>query len=205
MPPRPGAVDAPCDIANCGGRPAPMPAPQCWPIRPSGSSPSPAFSCCWTCVRRCMSASMCCSFATSRCMTLSTCMSCACTCSSSGFGAQSDIRLWTWSIASLWCFRRSALWLCAWIVCQSSCFKVPTSPSQASSSFAMLFWRSAFRSPWLPGSRRAVRSVTILIFSLICSILALTLWISWPTLASLACLASRIMISTCWPISLAMS
>mmetsp|Transcript_5527 Transcript_5527/g.12545 ORF Transcript_5527/g.12545 Transcript_5527/m.12545 type:complete len:208 (-) Transcript_5527:177-800(-) len=187
----PGAVetevgDAVCAMGNGG---AAMP--------PLAQCPMPALSCCCTTVRRDISWSICCSLASSRCMTLSTCMSCACTCSSSGLGVTSVIRPWTWSIASLWCFRRSALWLWAWIVCQSSCFSVPTSPSHTSSSFAILLWRSDFRSPLVPGSIRATRSEMCLIFSPMASILALTFWISLPTLDSDWCLASRIMISTC--------
>mmetsp|Transcript_56851 Transcript_56851/g.137385 ORF Transcript_56851/g.137385 Transcript_56851/m.137385 type:complete len:200 (-) Transcript_56851:2-601(-) len=154
-----------------------------------------------------MSWSICCSLPISLCIILSTCKSCACTCSSSGFGVTSAILACTWSMASLWCFKRSALWLCAWMVCHSSCFSVPTSPSHTSSSLAMLIWRSAFRSPPPPllGSMRLTRSETILIFSFICSILTLIFWTSFPTFDSDWRFASRIMTSTCCPMSRAMS
>lgn len=42
------------------------------------------------------------------------------------FRRASVILACTWSIASLWCFNRSALWLCAWMVCHNSCFNVLT-------------------------------------------------------------------------------
>mmetsp|Transcript_93627 Transcript_93627/g.238405 ORF Transcript_93627/g.238405 Transcript_93627/m.238405 type:complete len:323 (-) Transcript_93627:80-1048(-) len=202
MPPPP-AMPEPAAAANIWACEMPAKAPK--PAPPQDEAMS-AVNCCCNNVTRCMSCSICWSFTRSRCTMVSTSLSRCCTCSRSGFAvACSARRVVTLSTSSLWCFSRSALWLWAWMVCQSSCLSMPTSLSQTDSNFPKESLKSDFDKPPPPPSSRDTRSLTNFIFSLTCSILAFTLPISLPTLASFACLAWRIIASTCWPMSLAIS